>query len=333
MVGMQFVKVDGSILELSAKSTGPERELYWALRGGGGGNFGVVTRIDLQLRSTPTHRQTMGQIDFPFYRIDKVMQVYNDWVTDLPDAMAVYGMLRMFPDRRFGGQPALTLRFTPIYNGPMGEADKILAPLTDLKPNSKELYTMTLPEWENFVGTSTQVKGRSAYIRSSVLPPKSLSKGVAEACMEHMSRAPSRDSFVVWTHTGGRIRKNSADSYGAYAHRDAEFTFEVKSQWDTSQPRLARANVEWAVRFFDDLSPHAQGAYLNYMDPLQLDWQKSYYRGNYDRLLKIREHWDPEHKFNFQQGIGSDYVVPLRESPLDLSPLSRTFSGSKKKGE
>lgn len=345
VVGMQFVTATGQILELSQKSTDAEAELYWALRGGGGGNFGVVTRIDLKLQETPTPRQTMGQIDFPFYRIEEVLNVYNNWVhtSDVPSSMAIYGMLRRFPDRRFGGQPMLTLRFTPIFNGEMDEAEDILRPLTELVPNSKELYTMSLPEWENFVGTSTQVKGRSAYIRSSVLPPKSLTNKVADVCKEHMARAPSNDTFVVWTHTGGQIRANgkAKTSLGSYAHRDAEFTFEVKSQWDSNQRQLARPNIEWAVKFFDDLAPHAQGAYLNYMDPLQLDWKKSYYRDNYERLLKIRHHWDRDGMFSFQQGIGSDYETPARPNPpnrpdgtpinLDLSPLFRTISTVKKK--
>lgn len=331
VIGMEFVSADGSVVQLNKKSTGPERDLYWALRGAGGGNFGVVTRIDLQLQKTPTRRQTMGQIDFPFYRVNEVLEKYNDWVSDLPDEMAVYGMMRNFPDRRFGGKPALTLRFTPVYNGPMDKADEILRPLTKLKPNSKELYTMTLPEWENFVGTSTQVKGHSAYIRSSVLPARSLTNKVADLCKEYMSRAPSDNSFIVWTHTGGQIRKNRA--IGSYAHRDAEFTFELKSEWDATQPLLTRPNVEWAVKFFDELGEHAQGAYLNYIDPLQLDWQQSYYRDNYDRLKKIRDHWDPEGKFNFQQSIGSNYAVPPRKFPLDLSPLSRTFATKRKSGE
>jgi Berberine and berberine like len=154
---------------------------------------------------------------------------------------------------------------------------------------------------------------------------------VVDICKEYMSRSPSHDSFVVWTHTGGKIRKPDQDS--CYAHRDAEFTFELKSEWDATQPALTRPNVEWAVKFFDALGKHAQGAYLNYIDPLQLDWQKSYYRDKYDRLLKIRDHWDPEGKFNFQQGIGSDYVVPPRKFPLDLSPLSRTFSSTRKTEE
>jgi FAD binding domain/Berberine and berberine like len=320
---MEFVTADGEIIQLNDKLTNKnEQDLYWALRGGGGGNFGVVTKIDLQLHKTPEPRLMMGQIAFPFYRIEEILNFYNEWVKDLPNEMAVYGMLRRFPDPRRGGQPALSLRFTPVYNGSMAKGIELLKPLIEKKSSSVELYNMSLPEWENFIGTATQIKGNAAYIRSCVLPAGSLTTDVATICKKFMSRSPSPDSYVVWTHKGGKIKDYDPDS--SYAHRDAEFTFELKSVWNEAQPQLARPNIEWAVNFFDELGKHAQGSYVNYIDPLLMDWQQNYYRDKYARLLKVKKYWDPKGRFNFQQGIGSSFS-PTRTTPLDLSPLTRTF--------
>ena len=323
VTGMEYVSTDGDIITLNDKLTDKnEKDLYWALRGAGGGNFGVVTKIDLQLQKTPELRLMMGQIAFPFYRIEEILKFYNEWVKNLPNEMAVYGMLRRFPDPRRGGQPTLSLRFTPVYNGPMSKGIDILKGLIEKKPSSVELYNMSLPEWENFIGTATQIKGNSAYIRSSILPAGSLTEDVATICKKYMSRSPSNDSYIVWTHTGGKIKEYGPDS--SYAHRDAEFTFELKSVWNAALPQLARPNIEWAVNFFDDLGKHAQGSYINYIDPLLLDWQQNYYRDKYTRLQKIKKYWDPKGQFDFQQGIGSKFS-PTRTTPLDLSPLTRTF--------
>jgi hypothetical protein len=323
VTAMEFVSTDGDIISLNDKTTDKnERELYWALRGAGGGNFGVVTKIDLQLHKTPEPRLMMGQIAFPFYRIEEVLNFYNEWVKDLPNEMAVYGMLRRFPDPRRGGQSALSLRFTPVFNGPMAKGIEKLKALIELKPSSVELYNMSLPEWENFIGTATQIKGNAAYIRSCVLSAGSLTEDVAIICKKYMSRSPSEDSYVVWTHTGGKIKEYDGDS--CYAHRNTEFTFELKSVWNEALPQLARPNIEWAVNFFDELGQHAQGSYINYIDPLLMDWQKNYYGDKYERLLKAKKYWDPRGQFNFQQGIGSAFS-PSRITPLDLSPLTRTF--------
>ena len=320
---MEFVTVNGDVHNLHNKLTNKdELDLLWALRGAGGGNFGIVTEVDLDIHKTPAANMMMGQLTFPFYRIKKILKFYNNWVLTLPNEMAVYGMLRKFPDQRRGGESILSLRLLPIYNGKISDGMKLLKPLINLLPTNIEFYAMTLPEWENFIGNGTLINGRSAYIRSAIMPAKSLTTDVAEICMKYMGRLPSNDSYIVWTHTGGKIKDIDRNS-SCFAHRDAEFVFELKSIWDSSAPQDTRSNVEWAVNFFDELETHAQGAYINYIDPLLLDWQTKYYRETYKRLLDIKAHWDPKGQFDFQQGIGSGFTAS-RVSPLDLSPLTRT---------
>jgi hypothetical protein len=338
--GMEFVSTTGDVYGLNddlfdkdAKNVdGVQRDLFRALRGAGGGNFGVVTRIDLHLLKTKVPRLTMGQIDFPFYRIGEILPFYNKWVEKLKPEMAVYGMMRNFPNLRLGGKLSLGLRFTPVFNGPFSEAVDLLKPLLALKPNDIQLYTMTLPEWEDFVGTSTQVRGHSAYIRSLVLGKGTLDENVVKICQHYLGRAVSPDSYIVWTHTGGAISEHGSDT-SSYAHRDGAFTFELKSEWDSAQPLQARPNIEWALDFFDALGEHAQGAYINYIDPLLLDWKENYYRDEYARLKKVQSHWNRDGWLKFQQSIDSSYRTEPREKPrtkpVDLSPLTRTILAAK----
>jgi hypothetical protein len=320
---MEFVSADGDVHRLNETLTNrDERDLFWALRGGGGGNFGIVSAVDLNLPRRPTTKMMMGTVTFPFDRARELLRFYNDWISTLPNEMAVYGMLRRLPDPAQGGDPVLGLRLTPIFNGAISEGMARLKPLIDMSPTSIEIHAMTLPQWESFMGNGTALNGRAAYIRSAIMPPRSLSPEVIDILLKYMNHAPSKDSFIVWTHAGGRIREVRDDST-CFAHRDAELVFELKSIWESSAPRHTRANVEWAVSFFDELDAYAQGAYVNYIDPLLQDWQRKYYRGSYRRLVKIREHWDPTGYFTFQQGIGSDFS-PSRAKPIDISPLSKT---------
>jgi hypothetical protein len=167
------------------------------------------------------------------------------------------------------------------------------------------------------------------------LTPKGTQK-IVEICKYYLGRAESSDSYIVWTHTGGKISENDS-TRSSYAHRDGVFTFELKSEWDSSQPLRARPNIEWAIDFFDELGEHAQGAYINYIDPLLLDWQKKYYRNEYDRLIAVQDLWNKDRWLTFQQSIGSDYQTPSRiqpppkprTNPSDLSPLPRTIFESK----
>jgi hypothetical protein len=138
-----------------------------------------------------------------------------------------------------------------------------------------------------------------------------------------MRLAPAPDSYIVWTHAGGQIKNSAATAASSFAHRDAQFVFELKSIWAKGAPRDAQKNIEWAISFFDELGAHAQGSYLNYIDPLLQDWQQKYYRSSYPALMLVKQQWDPEGRFDFQQGIGSLFQ-PTRTVPLDISALERT---------
>ena len=232
-------------------------------------------------------------------------------------------MLRDFPDPRRNGHPILAVRFTPIYNGPFHEGIAELTKLLELSPISAEFHAMSLPEWEQYIGSATLVEGRAAYIRSHVLMEGELHKAV-KVFKKFMPNRPNKDSYIVWTHLGGEVGKTDS-SNSCFSHRDASAVIEVKSLWPASQPRLARENIEWAHHFFEELEPYSSGAYLNYIDPLLKGWKQKYYGENWDKLVDIKQKWDPNGVMNFQQGIGSNFE-PDENYPLDLSPLSKTLS-------
>ncbi len=317
-----MVTAGGEIVELSNEEIDAGRkELLWASRGGGGGNFGVVTEFEIETHSPRAETMLCGQITFPFYRIEELLGFYSEWERKLPNEMAVYGYVGAQPDPRNGGTPLLALRFTPVYNGDFGEGTALLQPLLNLRPISSELHQMTLPEWEAFSGSVTSVDGRSAYMRSAVLKPGGLDGQVARTVMKYMSRCPSPGSFMVWTHLGGAVERNTTAS--AFPHRAARFVPEIKSIWDSTRPDQMRTNVEWAYDFFEELAAEAPGAYVNYIDPLLVGWQNKYYGENYARLVEVKKEWDPGGFFDFQQGVASSHS-PGGNRPLDLSPLFKT---------
>jgi hypothetical protein len=320
-----IVTADGEkrVLDKAAAKDSIEQDLFWACCGGGGGNFGVAVEGTLQLRKPKDANFLVGQIQFPFYRIDEVLAYYNEWVSrkSFPREMAIYGFLGMQPNPRNANQPVLSLRFTPVYTGAYAEGVKLLEPLLKMSPTNTSLYRMTMPEWEDFIGTGTVVNGRSAYMRSTVLPALSLNKEVVRVFRYYMSRCPSPETFMVWTHTGGAIAEIPEDAT-AFPHRKTLFTPEIKSIWDINRPQEARANIEWAYDFFEALADKGKssGAYLNYIDPLLTRWKDQYYGLNFARLKSIKDRVDSGHVFRFQQSVDSAYE-PIGTKPLDLSVL------------
>ncbi|MGQ3014355.1 MAG: FAD-binding oxidoreductase [Flavobacteriales bacterium] len=321
---LKIITPDGELRHIGLHSTSEEdKDLFWACRGGGGGNFGVVVEMEMKMRMPNSEKMLVGQIRYPLEMAGDVLGYYNEWVETLPDAMAVYGFMGTQKDLVDGSTDVRVLGLTPVFNGEYAEGFELLQDLLKMKPINTNLYSMTLPEWEFFNGNTTRVDGRSSYIRSTVLPPGGMNNDVANVIMKSMNNAPSPNSFAVWTHTGGAIEK-VAPGDTAYVHRNCRFVPEIKSIWPSDQPGETMKNVEWAYQFFEELSAagNATGAYVNYIDPLQHDWARMYYGDNYERLLKIKKRTDPNNYFSFQQSVGSPFNPP--KELTDISPINRT---------
>ena len=319
-----IVTPSGDVHRISAASSSKEEiDLFWAIRGGGGGNFGIVVELQIQAHQPRTPRMMMAQIRYDPAQAQDVLGFYNEWVEKLPNEMAVYGIWGTQADPANAARLIQTFGFTAVYNGGFSEGLALVEPLLQRQPLYAQLNSLTLPEFEEVNGRATLVNRRSAYIRSGMMPPGSMQPKAVEILQRYMNSAPSPSTFMVWTHAGGAIEKVAPDATAFY-HRTARFVPEIKAIWDG--PREARTNIEWAYSFYRDLGEFFTGAYVNYIDPLLPGWPKAYYGTNYERLLRVKHHWDPDDFFQFQQGIGSTFE-PKTTMPLDLSPLNRTIIG------
>ncbi|HEY0312304.1 MAG TPA: FAD-binding oxidoreductase [Allosphingosinicella sp.] len=323
LIALTIVDADGNVRVISEDSSDrTDIDLFWACRGGGGGNFGIVVDLHLQLRKPRSETMLVSQIRYRSDHAQDVIGFYNDWVETLPNELACYGIWGPYTDPA-SSKIISAFGFTCVYNGDAAEGMDLLNPLFKRDPFFAQINNMTLPQFETMVGRNTLVGGRYAYIRSGEVPPRGLTMDFIATLDRFMSSAPSLDTFMVWTHAGGAIDEVTKDAT-AFAHRGARFMPEVKAVWPRNDVGQTRANVEWAHDFFEQLRPHFSGAYVNYIDALQSDWKRMYYGDNYARLRSIKEQVDPDGIFTFQQGIASDFE-PDMTKPLDLAPLNRTF--------
>lgn len=321
IVSLDVVTPDGVLHHLHDGCESPEdRDLWWACRGGGGGNFGVAVAVELRVHQPPTPTMLVGEIAYPLAAGHEVIGTYNEWVQTLPDAMAVYGFLGNLPDPAEPTRQLQAFRITAVYNGAHADGMELLRPMLRLPMIEADFFDMVLPLWEDRIGTSTLVGDRQGYIRSGIVPVGGMTSDVVDIYQQFIGDAPSPSSFVVWTHGGGAISRVPADAT-AFVHRDPGFIYELKAIWTDRAD--TRRNVEWAYEFGEALRPHFAGAYANYIDPLLVDWPQMYYGANYERLVRIKQAVDPDRLLAFQQGIGSDFR-PTGARPLDLSPLNRT---------
>lgn len=281
----EVVLADGQVVQASA---GERPDLFWALRGGGGGNVGIATRFTL--RTTPAADVAMASITWPWDEAAEVIARWQDWAPHV--------------DRRLSSSLAFfrpdsgAIGFTGLLLGPVGELEALLAPLLAVGSPSPFLRALSWAEaaaaLAGPVADQVTFKHGSAFVYQP-LPPEAIAITVNQ-----MSFAPAPANLISFFALGGAIA-DVLPGATAFPHRRALFDLQIQSYW--GEPWQEAENVAWVNGFRQALAPYTRGAYVNYIDADHPEWATACYGRNLPRLRRIKARYDPDHIFNAPQAI------------------------------
>jgi FAD/FMN-containing dehydrogenase len=297
LVSVDMVTAEGKKLRASA-SENPD--LFWAIRGGGG-NFGIITQFEFQL--FPVGPEIFaGLIVFPFSQAKQVLSQYRQFVKSAPEELNVWVVLRKAPPLPFlpekvHGQEVVVL---PVfYAGGAAEAEKLIAPLRGFgTPHGEHLGAQPYVAWQKAFDPLLTPGARN-YWKSHNFTE--LSDGALDAIVEYAGKLPSPQCEIFIGLIAGAPNQIAPDAM-AYGHRDANFVLNVHGRWDEAKDD--QNCMGWARDFFKASASYASaGAYVNFMTAEEGDRVAAAYGSNYDRLVQIKRHYDPENVFHLNQNI------------------------------
>jgi FAD/FMN-containing dehydrogenase len=289
------VDAEGRVLRASADE---HPDLYWALRGAGGGSFGVVTNLTYRLDPVPK-TVVGGAIAWPVDRAEAVFGAYRDlYLGRADDRLSLYLVLTTDP---YPDGEKIVMAYG-LYVGPPSDADAHLAPLRGL---GRPLYDTFGPtsyyELQRSLGEEVpyglQSKWRGGYFREDGFGED------AFACIvDRFRQIPSGYSMARFDLLGGgAVARVPADAT-AFAHRASLFYISLISLWESYQE--TGANLAWVDEFKAALAPFLTGeVYQNYADEDLVDWPAAYYGANYPRLQQVKRRYDPADIFHHRQSI------------------------------
>ena len=289
LLSVTMVTANGSSVVVANSTVHPD--LFWALRGGGGGNFGVVTKFTFQLH--PTHpNYVFGTLKFKGDSKAQFLELLNTAV-QLPKE--VYLGFLIYPSKIY---------LQSFYIGNYSDAVKILNPFIEIAASTSLKNYSSYDQVLNVVGKHMPaVSSQPETLKACML--SDFSKDVARIFSEVELPDSCRISF---SHFGGAVNEHAANET-AYPHRNVSYDFYSQCLYsNTSQ--LAEVS-QFQENLLSSLvqGGHCAGAYINDIDRQMRDWQHFYYGGNYDRLVEIKQAWNPigSGTLHFLQEIGSDY--------------------------
>ncbi len=298
MMETEIVTADGRLLVCNETQNS---DLFWACRGGGGGNFGINTSFTM--RALPIVATTYGKVVWSFDDVEAVWNALQTIAITAPDAMGMRnGIAR---SRTAVGAPSTdTVSALFIYFGPEDEARDILAPaLNAASPTEVTIATGTIADATRFVAEASSPNGflaKSAYAEVP-FPTAGVSKVV-----DLFKRWPASSRAGVFDlHTVGGVSNLVSRTATAYVHRGAQACFEYEADWfDDATPRQIEECVAWVEGLGEAVRPYFNGeAYQNFIDPTLVDWKRAYYAENFARLVEVKRKFDPSDVFHSPQSI------------------------------
>ncbi len=276
-------------------------DLYWALRGAGGGNFGIVT--DFIFRYHCAKWTTIFTINYNFCDAKQIFQIWQCWAP--------------FTDIKLTSELDIHNKYQPIIitgqllPGKCPESDKeilikLLEPLTSLRLHTDiSIKTVNLVE-------SSQYFGQGSYARPLFFYNKSdfnfepLTEKAIDTIIYYMSLLDQSQTYhkTEINALGGYFSKISSDAT-AFPSREAIHWIQYTSLWDTSDEQ--DPNIHWLKSYYKAMRPYfpQNRKYVNALDydstPIRA--LKSYYGPNLPRLIEIKEKYDPCDFFHFEQSI------------------------------
>ena len=282
-----LVTAAGEALTVSEES---HPDLFWGIRGGGG-NFGVVTSFEYRLHEVD--RLLGGLVIYPAEVARESLELFREVCADAPDELSCAFVMLTLPDGpRVSGIAA-------CYNGPLDRGEALVRRLRELGPPVDDgIRPMSYPEVQR---TFAEIPfGLHNYWKGHFV--RDLTDDVVEATMDTFDSITSEHSAVLIEAPHGAASRVPTDAT-AFGQRDARFNVSGLAIWEPAE--APERHIAWARGYAAGIAPAATGGYFNYLaeDATSDDVAKAFGAKRFERLVALKDRYDPTNMFRFNQNI------------------------------
>ncbi|MGE7418142.1 FAD-binding oxidoreductase [Methylobacterium tarhaniae] len=296
------VTADGRLRHATARA-GEDDHLFWAARGGGGGNFAVHTAFTFAVHEA--HDVTVFNIVWPAKQQVELMLDLQEIQLKHPELISTRS--KMAPEQAGKvTRGALHVQTLGQFFGPPAQLRELLAkPLGRVAPTICEINGMNYWAARDYLVTDDPT---GLYdIRSSYVAGQLSGRGL-ERMIGWMERWPGgslrQDNMGILFAAGGKV-KAVGPTDTAYVHRRSDFIVEMEASWSPlDTPQVVERQQRWLTDYFADMQEFVQKeSYVNFPSRDLPNWLAAYYGENVARLQKIKLGYDPDDIFKFPQSI------------------------------
>lgn len=292
LLSLSMVNSEGSLTTASSQEN---PDLFWACRGGGGGNFGIIVSMTFRLPEK-TDKITLVEIMYP--KADQEKQAYfllswQDWLEHANPFITLVG--RIFNSQEEG----LSIISRGFFYGPPEAALGSIAPLLELGGVKYRLKYVTFLEAVTIIGSF--YPPFESFLSASGFVNRELSEC---ECLNLAGLINKRPTGSIYTGLslyalGGRVSEVPENSTAFY-YRDSRYIVWLNTVLEHSKGE----NALWLAHQSSCMASVTKGSYVNFPYQGLPCYLEKYYGSHVCRLKKIREEYDPQGIFTYPQAIG-----------------------------
>ena len=291
LLAAEVVTADG---ELVRTSEAREPDLFWAIRGGGG-NFGVLTRVQLQLHEVS--QVVGGMLILP--ATPAVIAGFLEAADTAPEELSTIANVMLAPPMPFipadaHGTPILIGQM--VYAGPLERGERVLAPFRSLAaPYADLVRPMRYPEIYDGPQEAPRFAAGVNFFTDS------LPQDGVEAILAGLPQSTAMMSAVQLRVLGGAVRRRPTEAT-AFAHRDRGLFVNVAAMYANGAEKAL--HDRWVADMADVLGTDGAGGYVGFLGDEDEPAVRAAYPGaTWDRLRRLKRRYDPDNLFRCNHNI------------------------------